>query len=135
MSDDHTVINVAERDDAAVVRRLLTAGANLHARDAQGRTALLAATAHNHVESAKLLIEAGADVNAQDNKLDSPLLLSGASGYLEILMLTLKANPNFKVYNRFGGTALIPACERGYVEVVEELLITEIDIDHVNNLG
>ena len=61
--------------------------------------------------------------------------MSGASGYLEILMLTLKANPNFKVYNRFGGTALIPACERGYVEVVEELLITELDIDHVNNLG
>ena len=107
MSDDHTLINVAERDDAAAVRRLLTAGANLHDRDAQGRKALLAATAHNHVESAKLLIEAGADVNAQDSKLDSLLLLSGASGYLKILMLTLKTNPNFKVYNRLGGTALI----------------------------
>lgn len=97
--------------------------------------ALLVATAHNHVESAKLLIEAGADVNAQDNTLDSPLLLAGAAGHLEILKLALKAGPNFKAYNRYGGTALIPACERGHVEVVEELLNTEIDINHVNRHG
>jgi len=57
---------------------------------------LLAATTHNHIESARLLIEAGADVNAQDDRLDSPLLLAGASGYLDILKLTLNADPNFE---------------------------------------
>jgi ankyrin repeat protein len=38
--------------------------------------------------------------------------------------------------NRFGGTALIPASERGHVEVVRELLAnSDVDVDHVNNLG
>jgi uncharacterized protein len=49
--------------------------------------------------------------------------------------LTLTANPDFTIYNRFGGTALIPACERGRVEVVKELLQTDVDIDHGNRLG
>jgi uncharacterized protein len=133
MNKDQTLITAAERNDMAAVRQLLKDGADVQARDGQGRTALLAATARNRVEIATLLVEAGADVNAQDNKFDSPLLLAGASGYLEILKLALKANPNFKIYNRFGGTALIPACERGHVEIVKELLKT--DIDHVNRLG
>jgi uncharacterized protein len=135
MNKDHTLITAAERNDMAVVRQLLKDGADVRARDGQGRTALLAATARNHVEIATFLVEAGADVNAQDNKLDSPLLLAGASGYLDILKLALKANPNLKIYNRFGGTALIPACERGHVEIVKELLKTDIDINHVNRLG
>ena len=38
--------------------------------------------------------------------------------------------------NRFGGIALIPASERGHVEVVRYLLDeTDVDVDHVNNLG
>ena len=35
----------------------------------------------------------------------------------------------------FGGTALIPAADRGHVELVRALLRTEIDVDHVNDLG
>jgi ankyrin repeat protein len=135
MDKDLELIAAAERNDVPTVRRLLHDGADLRARDRQGRTALLAATAGNHIESAALLIEAGADVNAQDNQLDSPLLLAGASGYLEILKPTLKAHPDFTIYNRYGGTALIPACERGHVEVVKELLKTKIDVNHVNRLG
>ncbi|HNB25938.1 MAG TPA: ankyrin repeat domain-containing protein, partial [Alphaproteobacteria bacterium] len=38
--------------------------------------------------------------------------------------------------NRYGGNALIPACERGHVETVRLLLErSEIDVNHVNNLG
>ena len=36
----------------------------------------------------------------------------------------------------FGGTALIPAAERGHVDVVAELLThSDVDVNHVNNLG
>lgn len=132
---DQALIRAAEGNDVALVRQLVADGADLRARDARGRTALMAATYQNHVESAGLLIKAGADVNAQDALQNSPLLLAGASGYLEILRLTLAAGPDFTVYNRFGGTALIPACERGHVEVVRELLKTAIDVNHVNRLG
>lgn len=40
------------------------------------------------------------------------------------------------ITNRYGGTALIPASEHGYVDVIKELLSrTEVDVNHVNNLG
>ena len=35
----------------------------------------------------------------------------------------------------FNGTGLIRAADRGYVQIVERLLETEIEVDHVNRLG
>ena len=35
----------------------------------------------------------------------------------------------------YNGTGLIRAADRGFVRIVERLLETEIDVDHVNNLG
>lgn len=134
-SPDAALIEAAARGDTAQVRSLLARGAGVRARDAEGRTALVAATYGNHVEAARLLIGAGADVNAQDNIRNSAFLLAGARGYLEIVRMTLAAGADLKSTNRFGGTALIPACHYGHVETVRELLNTRIDIDHVNNLG
>jgi ankyrin repeat protein len=132
---DAELIRAAEAGDAPAVKRLLAQGASVRARDAQGRTALVAATYGNRVEAARRLIAAGADVNAQDDLRNSAFLLAGASGYLDILRLTLAAGADLKSSNRYGGTALIPACHYGHVETVRELLKTKIDIDHVNNLG
>jgi uncharacterized protein len=129
------LIEAAARGDAAEVKRLLAAGADVRARDASGRTALLAATHGNHEAAARLLIDAGADVNAQDRQLDSAFLLAGARGYLGILRMTLAAGADLKSTNRYGGTALIPACHYGHVDTVRELLATRINVDHVNKLG
>ena len=132
---DRALIDAAAAGDAAAVRRLLGEGAGVAARDATGRTALLAATQGNHVEAARLLMEAGADVNAQDAIRDSPFLLAGARGHTEIVRLALARNPDFRVTNRYGGTALIPACHYGHVETVRVLLASAIPVDHVNDLG
>jgi hypothetical protein len=132
---DAALIKAAEAGDAAEVRRLLARGASVKARDATGRTALVAATYGNRPDVAKLLIEAGADVNAQDDIRNSAFLLAGARGHVEILKLTLAAGANLASTNRYGGTALIPACHYGHVETVRELLGTRIDVDHVNDLG
>ena len=129
------LIEAAAAGRLADARRLVEAGASLRARDASGRTALLAATQGNHEAVARLLIESGADVNAQDDQLDSAYLLAGARGYLGILRLTIAAGADLRSTNRYGGTALIPACHYGHVETVRELLKTAIDVDHVNRLG
>jgi tRNA(Arg) A34 adenosine deaminase TadA len=129
------LIEAAAAGRLAEVQRLVKGGASVRARDASGRTALLAATQGNHEAVARVLIEAGADVNAQDNQLDSAYLLAGARGYLGILRLTLAAGADLKSTNRYGGTALIPACHYGHVETVRELLKTAVDVNHVNRLG
>ena len=130
------LIQAAERGDTATVLQLLAAGAEINSRDAAGRTPVMAATHGNQVATVQALIDAGADINLQDNRQDNPFLYAGAEGLLEILKLTIEAGANTKLTNRFGGTALIPAAERGPVAVVAELLNrTDVDVNHVNNLG
>lgn len=128
----HHAASAGNADD---VRRLLEAGANLEARDAEGRTPLLAAVRERQTATALALIDAGANVNAKDAINDSAYLLAGASGQLEILRSTLQHGADLRSTNRYGGTALIPAAERGHVEVVRTLIDAGVAVDHVNNLG
>jgi tRNA(Arg) A34 adenosine deaminase TadA len=129
------LVEAAGRGDLAQVQALLRAGAQIEQRDAEGRTAIVAATDGNHLEVVRALIARGADVNAQDQRRDSAFLLAGARGYTEIVRATLAAGADLKSTNRYGGTALIPACHYGHVETVRLLLGTAIDVNHVNNLG
>ncbi len=134
MSDQ--LIQAAERGDAKTVLELIGKGADLDAKDSRGRTPIMAATHGNRVETVKALIDAGANINLQDDRKDNPFLYAGAEGQLEILKLLIEAGADTKLTNRYGGTALIPASERGHVEVVRELLArTDVDVNHVNNLG
>ncbi|ASJ57311.1 hypothetical protein BP422_29655 [Brevibacillus formosus] len=130
------LLSAAAEGKTDEVKVSLAAGAEINAQDARGRTAAMAATHGNHVETVKVLIEAGADINIQDDRQDNPFLYAGAEGYLEILKLVIDAGPDTKIYNRFGGTPLIPAAEHGYVEVAKEILTrTDVDVNHVNNPG
>jgi ankyrin repeat protein len=131
-----TLVSAAERGDTAAIVRLLAEGAAIDARDARGRTALLAATHANRVEAAAALIDAGADINIRDDLKDNPFLYAGAEGLLDTLRLLIAAGADTRITNRYGGTALIPAAERGHVAVVEELLMhSDVDVNHINNLG
>ena len=66
----------------------------------------------------------------------NPFLYAGAEGLLDILTLANDAGADPAITNRYGGVALIPASERGHVEVVRYLLSeTDVDVDHVNDLG
>jgi uncharacterized protein len=129
------MLQAAERGDTATLVRLISAGASLESTDDAKRTPLLIAVEQNHVEAAKLLIDAGADINAQAENMDTPWLQAGALGRTEILRMMIPKGPDYSVRNRYGGNALIPACERAHVETVGLLLTTDIDVNHVNNLG
>jgi len=130
------LIGAAERGDTAAVLRLLEQGGDVDARDARGRTPVMAATHGNHVGTVRALIQAGANVNIRDARQDNVLLYAGAEGLLDILRLAITAGADTRITNRFGGTALIPAAERGHVEVVRELLEnSDVNVNHVNNLG
>ncbi|KAA0966347.1 hypothetical protein FQ087_08960 [Sporosarcina sp. ANT_H38] len=130
------LLNAIELKDTKTVSKLINEGANLDVQDENGRTATMLATYNNDVATAKVLIKAGADVNIQDDKQNNPFLYAGAEGYLDILKLTIDAGADPTITNRYGGTAIIPASEHGYLDVIKELLTsTEIDVNHVNNLG
>lgn len=134
---DMRLISAAEQGDAETVERLLDEGASVEARDETQRTALIAASYENHLEVARTLIAAGADVNAKDETEQSAYLISTAEvgDDPRLLRLTLENGADVRSLDSYNGTGLIRAADRGYVEVVKELLKTETNIDHVNNLG
>lgn len=134
---DRALIDAAERGDAESVRRLLAEGASVDATDATGRTALVAAAYGNHVAVAEALIEAGADVDVQDATQQSAFLIatSEVGDDPRLLELTLANGANVDAKDSYNGTGLIRAADRGYLRIVERLLATDIDVDHVNRLG
>ncbi len=128
-------VAAAGSGDADTVRRAISAGIDVDARDTGGRTSVTAAALGEHTDVVRLLVDAGADVNLQDNDRNNALLVCGETGNVEVLREVLRAKPDLTLTNRFGGTALIPAADRGHVEMVRALLQTDIPIDHVNRLG
>lgn len=130
------LLQATENRDVIAVRKYIEEGADINIQDRNKRTPIMIATYNRDAEMVNVLIEAGADVNIQDDNRANPFLHAGAMGYLEIIRLLVKAGADTTLTNRYGGVALIPACERGHVEVVQELLTTtDIDVNHINNLG
>lgn len=133
---DDLLLAAVATGDVAGIRAAIAAGANVNARDDDGRTGLLIATRARQPEAFQVLIDAGADVDLQDDRLDNPFLYAGAEGILDILKLANDAGADPAITNRYGGVAVIPASERGHVETVRYLLTeTDVDVDHVNKLG
>lgn len=130
------LVLAAERGDLSALERLLEEGASVENRDDSGRTALVAAAYENHLEVARKLIEAGADVNVKDDTEQSAYLISTSEvgNDPRLLRLTLGNGADVESLDSYNGTGLIRASERGYTEIVKELLKTDIDVDHVNNL-
>lgn len=71
------LIEAASRGETDRVQDLLKQGAHINAQDAQGRTAVMAATYSNHVEAVRALLDAGANVNLRDAMLNNPFLYAG----------------------------------------------------------
>lgn len=135
---DVALISASSRGDARTVERLLEQGVDVHARDeTSGTTPLIAAAYGNHVEVARILIEAGADVNVKDETQQSAYLISTSEigDDPRLLKLTLANGADVHSLDSYNDTGLIWASERGYVQIVRELLETEVRVDHVNNLG
>jgi ankyrin repeat protein len=133
---DRRLIAAAAAGDAIAIRAALADGADPDARDPAGSPALMLATVARSADAVRVLIDAEADVDAQDAERFTPFLYAGAEGLLDILTIANEAGADPAITNRYGGVALIPASERGHVEVVRYLLSeTDVDVDHVNDLG
>jgi ankyrin repeat protein len=135
--DGLQLIIASEKGNAETVKSLLNKSVYIHSQDKDGKCAIVAAAYKNNLEIVDILINAGADVNMKDNTLQSAYLIStsevGSSA--ELLKKTLKAGADVHATDSYNGTGLIRAADRGYVEIIEELLKTDIRVNHINKLG
>lgn len=119
------------------MENLLRRGASVRATDAQGRTPLVAAAYGNHVDVARVLLAAGGDPDEKDATVQSAYLIatSEVGDDPALLDVLLDGGATADSRDSFNGTGLIRAAERGYPRIVERLLETDIELDHVNRLG
>jgi ankyrin repeat protein len=106
-------------------------------RGPNGDERLLAAAYKNDVAAAQKLIADGADVNAKDGSEQSAYLIatSEVGDDPRLLEATLAAGADVDAHDSYDGTGLIRAAERGNYRIIRRLLDTDIEVDHVNQLG
>ena len=76
-SPDQQLLDAVKAGDMGLVKALLAEGADVQARDDNGRTALHMAAYRGHSEVVDFLMAEGADVNATSDKGETPLHCSG----------------------------------------------------------
>jgi len=113
------------------IKLLADAGANIHAMNKKGQTALhLAAKAYqykgqyNRVPAIKLLIELGIDPNirAEKDTHFTALIRAAQEGYTDRAKALLEGGAEVDLHSGLGDTALMWAAQNGHVETVKLLL-------------
>jgi ankyrin repeat protein len=106
--------------DPEVLKALLSAGADVHARSNEGwsseggMTPLMAAAIGSNPEKIRALIDAGSDVNARNRAQWSPLLLAAGSEISnpEAIKMLIDAGADVNVSDAEGSTPLMLAAAR-----------------------
>ena len=88
--------------DTARVRKLLEAGADLEAKDRDGRTALILAAGNGHAETVRALLEKGANPSARDKAgrtaFDWAMFSSIREKQRSAILAALPKPPRFRLY-------------------------------------
>lgn len=130
-----SLVDAAERHDAAGVRSALTPAADINQKQPDGMTALHWAVYHDDLELTKLLIESGANATAITRYGISPLSLACTNGNAQIVELLLDAGADPKTSQPGGETALMTAARTGRLAPVELLLARGADANVTERKG
>jgi ankyrin repeat protein len=121
-AENPTLADAAEQRNAALVRTLLAARADVNATQVDGMTALHWAVYHDDAETAGLLMQAGANVNATNAYGVPPLSLASLNGNAALVRALLDAGANANATQPGGETVLMTAARGGRVDAVGALL-------------
>lgn len=112
--------------DVQAVRRLISAGADVDARDRHGQSALMLAAHRGDLEVAAALVERGADLDVTAKYQLSALMLAVVAGHVDVVRLLARAGADLTLRGSgapgfAGKTAYDLAVARGMAELYDEL--------------
>lgn len=106
---------------AAIMKKLIAAGATIDAVTFDGTTALMLATVKNHIEIIQMFIAEGIDINIAQNNGMTALHLAVRDGHSEVLKVLIDAGADFTKRDKEGKTAMQFAKLAGYFHIVDIL--------------
>jgi len=112
-----------------IVRYLISHGAHVNKRVADGTTALNEASYWRHREIVVALLNAKAAVNQAKDNGYTPLIAAASQGHTSIVRLLIAAGADLNRQTRAGLTALHMASSNGHADVVKLLIAAGAQTD------
>lgn len=128
------LIDKSMEGDASAVRSLLEGGADVHARDEKGRTALYYAAESGHLDVVQALLDHGADVNVKDPDGRTPLILAARGAHTGVAQELMDRGADIHA-RCYGRSALLWAIESSDIDIVMALLEHGADVNESNENG
>lgn len=126
----HKAVSYGHND---IVALLLARGADIHARNQEGKTSMFMAKRWPSI--VRLLVQAGADVNAQDNIGRTPLHESAFHGQPAEMQVLIDSGASIYVQSQEGSTVLHEAAVSGVKSAVRLLLSYGAEINSKDKFG
>ena len=126
---DRALVDAARDGSIALVRRGLSRGADVNAKDDGGWSPLHSASTLGHKKIAELLIDKGADVNAQSDGGSTPLHAAPQGGHKGIAELLIAEGADVNAKDDGGRTPLHGTAYWGRKEIVEVLIANGADVN------
>jgi ankyrin repeat protein len=128
------VASAARNADIDEVRKLIAAGSDVNAPEADGTSALLWAAHQGSPELVRLLLGAGADPNVANSFGVTPLLEASRYGDAATIKALLEGGADVATAAREGETPLMAAARTGNVEAVKLLIEHGADVNAAESL-
>jgi len=105
-NDATPLMKASHEGDIPVIRELISGGARLNARNADGNNALWLACVGNHPDVIDLLVDSGIDFNNSNDNGATPLMYASSSGKADVVAKLLERGAETEPETPDGFTAL-----------------------------
>lgn len=129
------LIDAAQKGDIDNVKILLDKGADINAKDKEGRTALITAAMNGHPVTMKLLLNRGAEINIKDKENKTALIRAAANDNPATVQILLDRGALVNTRDKDGRTALIWSARYGHLAVAQILVENGADLTIQDNTG
>jgi ankyrin repeat protein len=129
-------MQAAQRADLPAIRGLLTAGADVNARNNTGGTALMYAALSGDAPTVRLLLQKGAEVNAAATNGWTALMIASVGDYESVVQALVEAGADVNQVDVYGWTPLMRAIYEGRASAAKALLaVPALKVNAQNEYG